>query len=180
MNTAVAAVLVEDGDGSPGLPWYDLGGDNYYLIDAEIPGSSSFILEAGVILKFKESRYLHRNQNSIAVQFRGTEERPVIIDGEAGTPGSWGGIYMASEFRIEHAIIKNGGGFLLPNASEKANIVSAFNGNESAPNKLINSTISDSDGYGIVIAPNTIDYEYDAPGKNNIFINNALGDILKL
>jgi hypothetical protein len=182
LDSYVAAVLVEDGEGesAPGLPWYPMGGDNYYLIDAEIPGHAAFTLEAGVVMKFKEDRYLHRNQNNIAVKFLGTAEKPVILDGEAGTPGSWGGIYMASEFQIEHTIIKNGGGFLLPNATEKANIVSAFNGRDDAPNRLINSTISDSEGYGIIIAPNTIDYGFDDPGKNNVFMNNALGDILKL
>ena len=85
---------------------------------------------------------------------------------------------MYGEFQMEHTTISNGGEFLLPNASEKANIVSAFNGDESAPNYIRNCTISNSTGYGIVVEANTLNYDYDDPDKNNTFTDNASGSVI--
>jgi len=181
LGDGIAAVLVQE-DGYPTASWYGLGGDNFYLIDATIQSGAVFRLEAGVILKFKAGQSLIRLLSSYGKELiiNGTAENPVILDGELGTPGSWGGVYLGGEFQINHAIIKNGGEFLLPDASERANIVSAFNGRDDAPNSIKNTTIASSAGYGIVIENRTLHYGYDDPANNNTFIDNALDDLLDL
>ena len=105
---------------------------------------------------------------------------PVIFDGYSGTPGSWGGFLLEGYFRINGLIIKNAGEFLLPGATEKANIVSKYNLSNYQNQYLTNSEISNSAGWGIVVEPNTYNFEFDKPENNNTFNNNALGDIIVL
>jgi len=121
----LAACLVQ-GDGAPGDPWYELEDDNFYLIDGDILDGTHFAIGPGTILKFKAGRSLIRKQSDIIMYLTGSPTKPVVLDSEAGTPGSWGGIYLGGGFRIENAIINNGGEFLLSGASEKANIISAI------------------------------------------------------
>ena len=174
----VPAILIDEG-GTPRLPWYGLGDDNFYLIDAEIEYYNKFVLEEGVILKFRSDRSLIRNSINNPIEINGTSTNPVIFDGELGTPGSWGGLFLGCGFRINNLIIKNGGGFLLPNASEKGNVIHAFNGSSDEVLEFKNSTISNSLGYGIVIEQPTNDFDFEDPSKNNMFENNTLGDIIK-
>ena len=66
------------------------------MIDATIQSGAVFRLEAGVILKFKAGGSLIRTLSSYGKELiiKGTAENPVILDGELGTPGSWGGVYL--------------------------------------------------------------------------------------
>jgi hypothetical protein len=176
----VPPVLVVDSDLEPVLQWYGLGGDYYYLIDTDWIQTGDLIINAGVHLKFKSGRSFIRGFNPFVTLFaiKGEPGNPVIFDGEAGTPGSWGGLMLADGFRIEHLIIKNGGEFILPNATEKANIVSAYIRGNGDQEIFRNSTISNSAGWGIVVESGTWNFEFDDPAKNNTFSNNASGDII--
>ncbi|MBC2717339.1 MAG: hypothetical protein HF978_18700 [Desulfobacteraceae bacterium] len=140
------------------------------------------VLESGVILKFKSGRSLIYDDFLYFNFFeaRGTVDNPVILDGDTGTPGSWGGLYLGGYFRIDHCSILNGGEFLLPDASEKANVVYAYNGPGNNGNRMHNSTVANSAGYGIVQEFITEDYDFLDPAKNNIFTDNALGDFIKV
>ena len=103
---------------------------------------------------------------------------PVTLDNEAGTPGSWGGLMLIGRFRIDRLIVNNGGEFVLPNATEKANIISNFPFGDGYNRLFVNSTVSNSAGWGSVVEPGTYNFEFDDPAKNNTFSNNASGDIL--
>ena len=170
--------LVEE-DGSPGDVWYSLGGNNYYLIDADLDLENGFTLAPGSVLKFKSGRALICDNPNTTLRFEALNQDPIILDGETGEPGSWGGLYLGCDFRLINTIITNGGEFILPGATEKTNIVSAV------PTSLVGqfymsySEISNSAGYGIVIEAGTKDIEYEAPDNNNTFENNALGDIIR-
>jgi hypothetical protein len=182
MNPGVPAVLVE-GQGSPSsLTWQSLGTGNYYLVDADLDfGTVRMRLNAGVHLKMASGRALVFNgDNPVFFEAFGTAENPIIIEGEDGTPGSWGGIYIESaSFRMQHCTIKNGGEFILPGASEPANFVN--NSRESFGTYLIqNCTFSGSAGYGFVEEYNIRNpYDVLAPELENTFSNNALGDFIK-
>lgn len=180
LTLGIPAFLVQ-GDGTPNeyYPWYGLGNDNFYLIDADILDGQRFTLEPGVILKFKAGRSLLRTNPNESLSFRGIANEPIILDGEAGTPGSWGGVYLGGRFGIEHVIIKNGGEFILPGATEKANVVSATPTGSNEFREMLNTTIANSAGYGIVVESGSLDYDFDNPQYNNTFTNNQQGDIIR-
>ena len=188
LPAGVPAVLVQ-GTGAPISTWDGLSGSNFYFIDTHIKYEGSIFpwtLDEGVRLTFKDGDYYEYDPGSYigaaSIIIKGTAENPVIFDSESGTPGSWGGIFLRAQsdgwWQINHLIVRNGGGFILPNATEKANVSVAYSGSRSTLIRFTNSTVEDSDGYGIVVEANTIDYGYDDPSRNNIFNNNASGDVL--
>ena len=83
-------------------------------------------------------------------------------------------------FQIDNFIIRNGGEFILPGATERANIISKFiyGSGLGAEQTFINSTVSNSAGWGIVVESGTYNFEFDDPAKNNTFSDNTSGDIL--
>lgn len=175
-------VLVQ-GDGPSPLVWYPLGESHYYLIDAVVgpPVMGNMTFRDGVILKFKANRYLAWRSDVTSIVIRGTSDNPVIFDSETGQSGSWGGLFLGGNFIIENLIIKNGGGFVLPDATEKANIISAYTNDVTAPSqRLHNTTIANSAGWGIVIENPSVDFDFGDPNKNNTFTNNSSGDIIDL
>jgi hypothetical protein len=182
----IPAILVQ-GNGRAEISWLGLNDDNFYLIDAEITTDpvGGFTLDEGCHLKFKSGRsFIYNpapNSNYASVKFSGTADNPVILEGEVDEPGSWGGVYFGGGdgwFQIKHSIIRNGGEFILPGATEKANVISAYTGQWTDLVQFHDNTISGSAGYGIVVESGTYDFEYDAPGKNNTFLDNASGDVL--
>ncbi len=187
LDEGVPAVLVQV-DGSPSYTWPGLGSGDFYLIDAEIitHPQDGFSLSEGAHLKFKSGRsYVYKpGAGGAPVPFRfvGTAENPVILEGVIDAPGSWGGILFKTEaygyMDVRHCIIKNGGEFVLPGATEKANFSYFNNGFDSNLIKFNNCTVSGSAGYGIIVEEGSFDPEFDAPGKNNEFYDNTLGDIL--
>jgi len=78
--------------------------------------------------------------------FRGRPGNPVILEGEDDTPGSWGGVYLGGRFRIEGTLITNGGEFILPGASELADVISAIPVKDNKYHIMTNTTISNSAG----------------------------------
>ena len=178
LEPGLAACLVE-GEGVPQRNLYMLGGDNFYLIDANILDGDHFTINPGVIMKFKSGRSLVRTNNEYNFSVRGLSGEPIILDGEAGTPGSWGGVFLGgNRFGFEHVIIKNGGEFVLPGATEKANVVSAAPDAPNDSREMIHTTISNSAGYGIVVEANTLDYDYENPEHENVFENNGSGNVV--
>ena len=84
---------------------------------------------------------------------------------------------LAESFQIEHLVVQNGGEFLLPNATEKANIVSAYIRSDGDSQTFSNCTVSSSAGWGIVVEPDTWDFKFEDPSKNNTFESNTIGDV---
>ncbi|MCZ6701518.1 MAG: hypothetical protein O6940_00595, partial [Ignavibacteria bacterium] len=184
LQPGVAAVIV-NGDGSPQNNWYTLGTGNFYLIDADfIPSSYRFTIEQGVHLKFKSERFFNWDptHRDIGLRINGTAEKPVIIEGEEESQGSWGGAYFKGLYTVRHTTFRNGGGFPLADDlnSETANVVTAYNGFLEDIALIENCTLENSAGYGLIVAPLSLDYGWEDPEWNNSFINNADGDVLKL
>jgi hypothetical protein len=178
LDPGIPPYLVEE-DGSPGDVWYSLEGGNYFLIDANLDLDNGFTLAPGIILKFKSGRALVCDNPNAMLRFESFTDDPIILDGETGEPGSWGGLYLGCDFRLIDLKVMNGGEFVLPGATEKANIVSAVPESISGQLFMTQSEISNSAGYGIVIEAGTKNIEYDDPDLENIFENNATGNILR-
>lgn len=189
MSTGVPAVLVQGSDFA-GDTWHGLGGENFYYIDTHIQGppnsQAGWTLNPGVKLIFRDGEYYSYYVGGSGVvqpiRINGSASEPVVFDSESGTPGSWGGILLYSVgdgwWDIDHFEIRNGGGFIIPNATEKANVSTYHTGFYTNLIKFTNSTIENSDGWGIVVEQNSFDYGYDDPSRNNIFNNNSAGDVL--
>ena len=186
LDAKVPAVLIQ-GDGRPTDRWPDLGDGNFYLIDADTTPqlwTLGWRLEAGAHLKFKAGRSYTWNPppNSLAakVNFDGEEDKPVILEGETDAPGSWGGVFLGGQdgsFEVRHTVIRNGGEFILDDATEKANVVIWYRGLEPDPTVFVNNTVSGSDGWGLVQEAGSFDNDYE--GNGNTYFDNASGDVLK-
>lgn len=186
LDEGVPAVLIQ-GDGRPTDRWPDLGDDNFYLIDAELTPEQwnlGWRLEAGAHLKFKAGRSYTWNPppNSLAakVNFDGEADNPVILEGETDAPGSWGGVFLGGQdgwFEVRHTIIRNGGEFILDDATEKANVSIWYRGLEPDPTVFTNNTVSGSDGWGLVQEAGSFDNDHE--GNGNTYFDNASGDVLK-
>jgi len=174
MNPGVAAIeavladgIIIDGD------WYDLGNDNYYLMSGNL-FPAGLRLNPGVHLKFKSGTYVKSPFNSY-LYIRGSAEKPVIIEGETDTPGSWGGMYL-THYSVEHLIIKNGGGMVIPEATGPANIISHYQGGEIPPPTFNNVSIMNSAGWGMYVYQGSWEPDFENPEVNITFSGNASGE----
>ena len=71
--------------------------------------------------------------------------------------------------------------FILPGASTEANVFYDLDAYGSADylHDFLNSTVKGSKGYGIVKGVGTVDYDFKAVDRNNVFSDNTLGDIFQ-
>ncbi|PKP49513.1 MAG: hypothetical protein CVT94_04935 [Bacteroidetes bacterium HGW-Bacteroidetes-11] len=142
-----------------------LGVDYHFMSSAELQTKLTF--EPGVVCLFNSGTRMWVTAAG-AIIANGNASEKITFSGITSSPGAWNGIELASsspENSIDHAIISYGGN----SSGRKANIY-MFN-----PSKLTltNSTISDSQTWGVFKAPGSI----DLTESNNTFINNASGDI---
>jgi hypothetical protein len=186
LDAGVPAVLIQ-GDGTPTDRWPDLGDGNFYLIDADISSlrwNIAWRLNAGAHLKFKPGRAYVWNPPAASaaykITFAGEADHPVILEGESDVAGSWGGVYLGGLdgwFDITHTIIRNGGEFIIDDATERANVIANYKGFNGVQLNFTNCTISDSAGWGVVQEAGSFDYNFE--GNGNTYSNNASGDVLK-
>ena len=160
--------------------------NSYYLVDANISFSGLINFNPGVHMKFKQGRSLSWVVNGIydpnqLFFVNGEANKPVIFEGEADTPGSWGGLVLEGNFNINYLQIKNAGEFNLPGASTKANLFFNYKnfGVEDFWKTFSNCEVSGSAGYGIVMDATAAEYDFLDPAKNNTFSNNNLGDVYR-
>jgi hypothetical protein len=142
-----------------------LGVDYHFLSSAELRTNLTF--EPGVTCLFNSGTRLWVTSDG-AIIANGSASEKITFSGIFSSPGAWNGIELSSaspENSIDHAIISYGGN----SSGRKANIY-MFN-----PSKLTltNSTISDSQTWGVFKAPGST----DLTESNNVFQNNASGDI---
>lgn len=139
--------------------------DYHFLSSAELQTTLTF--EPGVTCLFNSGTRLWVTSTGALIANGSTSEK-ITFSGISSSPGSWNGIELASsspENSIDHAIISFGGN----SSGRDANIYM------SNPSKLTltNSTISDSQTWGVFLAPGST----DLTESNNTFNNNASGDI---
>ena len=183
----VPGCLIEQ-DGSPQeFIWPEIE-NSYYLIDADINFNTlrNINFKSGAHLKFKAGRSLNWIVNGsydIYERFtvEGTADKPVVFEGATNTPGSWGGLVLEGHFNLNHLHIKNGGEFIMPGASTKANIFFDYQDSGSTDfwKTFTYCVVSGSDGYGIVLSSSAIDFDFEDPAKNNTFSDNGLGNIIR-
>lgn len=182
MPAGVAAVEVlafNPNTYQPKSTWQALGSGNFYLITGNIFAGTSWTLAPGVNLKFKAGKSLDVQSGTFTAI--GTAQNPITFDSEAGTVGTWPGIVIESNYKLEFCQIKNGGESLLfkggvTPATEKANIV--FNNITNAANTFKNNTISGSSGYGILVEAGKQNPDAANVANNNTFTSNTSGNII--
>ncbi len=177
-------VRVPNSTVSPASTWQALGGSNYYLFSGNAYLSSgSWALAPGVNVKFKAGKSL--NLTSGLFVAIGTAVAPITFDSEAGTQGTWAGIHVQTQTRLEYCQIKNGGEVLILKngvtpATQKANVVFDYTAGVTT-NTFKNNTISGSGGYGIIVEAGKQKPDASNVANNNTFTGNlsgaSLGDL---
>lgn len=139
--------------------------DYHFYSSAEL--KTSLTIEPGVTWLFNSGKRLWVTSDGALIA-NGSASEKITFSGITSSPGAWHGIELNSsspENIINNAIISYGGS----TGGRDANIY-MFN-----PSKLTltNSTISDSQTWGVFLAPGST----DLTESNNTFNNNASGDI---
>lgn len=144
----------------------------YHVLNNNVEFQANTTISEGVkLLMSDNSRIWIKSEGSLALS--GSASDPVTIDGIAGIKGSWRGIYVDSPSTanvFDHAMISNGGSSSLISSDNIANI--ALEGFTNARLTLTNSTVSNSDGAGIIVQSGATLTESD-----NTFSSNDDGDI---
>jgi hypothetical protein len=161
--------------------WLALGGSNFYLMTGSVQmDGGSWTLAAGTNLKFKPGKSLSIRGGTFTAT--GTANSPIVLDSEAGTPGTWPGIILESPYTMEYCQVKNGGeiylfrnGLVTP-ATEIANVV--FNYSGGITNTFKNNTITGSGGYGILVEAGKQNPDAGNPANANAFSANTSGNII--
>lgn len=152
----------------------ELGENIFFYVDNNINTTGELKLNPGVNLKFAEDKGISATGRLLAV---GTQEKPIIFDGVAGTSGSWKGIELLNFYRMEYCTITNGGSssFIGQNP---ANII--FGGGSSsltAPHSgyvFNHNTVSNSAGWGWQVKG--LKFDPLEGNTTNTFENNAIVD----
>jgi len=171
-------VRVPNSTVSPVSTWQALGGSNFYLFSGNAYLSSgSWALAPGVNVKFKAGKSL--NLTSGLFVAIGTAVAPIVFDSEAGTQGTWAGIHVQTQTKIEYCQIKNGGELLILKngvtpATQKANVVFDYTAGVTT-NTFKNNTISGSGGYGILVEAGKQKPDASNVANNNTFTGNVSG-----
>jgi hypothetical protein len=139
--------------------------DYHFYSSAQLKANVTF--EPGVTWLFNSGKRLWVAADGALIA-NGSASEKITFSGITSSPGAWNGIELDSsspENIINNAIISYGGS----TSGRDANIY-MFN-----PSKLTltNSTISDSQTWGVFLAPGST----ELTESNNIFQNNASGDI---
>jgi hypothetical protein len=139
--------------------------DYHFMSSAEL--QTNLTIEPGVTLLFNSGKRLWVTASGALIA-NGSASEKIIFSGITSSPGAWNGIEFDSsspENIINNAVVSHGGS----SGGRKANIY-MFN---SSNLTLTNSTISDSQTWGVFLAPGST----ELTESNNIFSNNASGDI---
>ncbi|MCO5257746.1 MAG: right-handed parallel beta-helix repeat-containing protein [Lentimicrobium sp.] len=139
--------------------------DYHFMSSAELQTNLTF--EPGVTCLFNSGTRLWVTATG-AITANGTPSEKITFSGIFSSPGAWNGIELASaspENSIDYAIISFGG-----NSSGRDANIYMFN---SSKLTLTNSTISDSQTWGIFLAAGSP----ELTESSNTFSNNASGDI---
>ncbi len=155
-----------------------------YRIETEESGRETYVetaitVEAGTILEFETGAGLVLGSPGVdcipttgSLNAQGTSEEPIVFRGASEGQGTWLGIGINSSTSanlLTYCEISGGGAEQMYNAGGRGNVVVHCSGNVT----IENSTITDSDGWGVdfVQGGNSLSQ------TGNTFSNNALGNI---
>jgi hypothetical protein len=141
------------------IPYYISGTVTFNKSLTILPGTEVYLTYQGGIIVNGD------------LTINGSSASPVVIDGLAGTPGSWSGIYVKSgNTLITSAHILNGGYKALPGLSQAANLTVEGELN------MQHTTISGSAGLGIHLKDDAI-IRYSSSFSGNTLEDNAISAI---
>jgi hypothetical protein len=142
----------------------------HYRVTGSIAISAPLVVEGGTIVAFGRNASLSVTSGSLSAL--GLDTAQIRFIGEDTTRGYWQGLEIRSASdanELTHVEIAHGGG---GSGSDRANIAVGPGGRL----RLMNSTIRDSQGWGLFIGSTGVVTPLPIIA-NNTFRNNALGDV---
>ena len=148
-----------------------------YIITCEIvvKGTALLTIEPGVIIQFEGDLAGIFTDESGGLKAVGTPVNPIQFLGTSSIPGVWKGIYFGSthpENRLEHVTVSHAGRTASGISNEKGAV--QLNDKEDSKGAIINTTVINNDGYGIVITDESEISEF----SNNTINDNELAPVL--
>ncbi|MEM6925946.1 MAG: right-handed parallel beta-helix repeat-containing protein [Myxococcota bacterium] len=142
-----------------------------YIVDCVMNVTAPLTIEPGVVVAFASGAGLGVYDEGILVA-RGTPDAPIVFRGERIEPGFWRGIHTETQSVLEHVRIDSAGSNYVYCCNEAAGVF-ARDGRLT----LVDATIRDSGGFGLVVRPattitayqrNTITRSDEAPVKASL------------
>lgn len=130
--------------------------------------NAALTIQPGVTVVFCASNGLEVTSSG-SIKAIGTAAAPIVFEGETSSPGYWSGIYIGSNNpnnHFEYVTVKDAGSYWF---WEFANIYVA----DLAKLTLVNSTVSNSEKYGVFMADGATFPAF----SNNTFSNNTLAGL---
>jgi hypothetical protein len=158
----IAAVDVHMGvDDSLGT-WKNLDAEIDYRIlePLHVKAGKNLVVEAGTTIRLLAGRYI---DVSGGLQLNGLSGTPVTMEGTVSKKGHWDGIFLkgSQEIRMDHAVIRDGGGAL----EDKANVIVE---STAADVSITHSDIVNSKGYGVLVKSGAPDFGINEPASDNL------------
>ena len=156
--------------------WRGLGEGNFYYFTGNlVADNDAFLVGSGAHMKFADGKSIIIGSSN-TMTLDGTSAEPIVIEGMNTGANSWNGILIDDQaaFNSDYATISNGGSGLIFGTTQAANIVI---GTTQTTVDVTNTTISNSNAYGVVIESGAYPYDFLDAAYNNVFTNNASGDV---
>ena len=133
-----------------------------YLVECVVDIIAPLVIEAGVVIKFKENAGIGVYDNG-SITVKGTAKEPVVMKGEESTKGYWRGIHIESNKQansLNFLELSDAGGSYVYCCNDAASIYL-----KDGKSAITNTTISNGKSYGIVVRD---DFEFNGYGSNTI------------
>ncbi len=170
----VAVKLFETSGGTTNFSttWNDLGGNNFYQVDADMYWND-WTLMPGVKIEMRTDKSIRIGNSFDAI---GTSNQPITIKGAIASAGYWKGVKIEGNANMDYVNISDAGsnsGRSFFNSPFGAGLVvesiSARNVN------VTNSSIISNAEYGVVIKQGAGDFAIDSVSSNNTLQGNLGG-----
>jgi hypothetical protein len=173
-----AVEVYNGGDLSVESTWVNLAGDARYNIVEQITVVAGLTINPGAEIDLDEDVDIDVRDSGFLVA-EGTAEESILFT-SSNEPGqiAWGGIkFYTADARnsLDFVTINLAGGNVTTDLDDFVDEKTAVAGNNNARLSLTNSTISNSEGYGVYFQGNINDIESAA--ANNTFTNNPEGNV---
>jgi hypothetical protein len=166
--TATSSVIEISSDITTDETWAP---PNIYRVTTNVGiNGATLTIEPGTRVEFESDASLGVGDDPASLIAEGTAELPITLTGVTQTPGTWAGLWLSGEARLDHVTIEYAGGRDLTNSNydDPANLVVT-----SGTLAMSNSTVREGAGYGIFASDGSTITTFD----NNSVTANALGAV---
>ncbi len=171
-SQSIPAIEVHMGLDDPLGTWPDLDAEIDYRIleNVKIKSTKDLVIQAGATLQFDPGTLL---EVSGGLQASGAAGSEITFEGSAAEAGYWNGIFLngTKTVVLDHTVIRDGGG----DALNAANVIVESTASDVT---LIHSTITGSEGYGVLIKTGAQHFDINDPASGNNLDGNTLGGFL--